>query len=182
MTAFRSQSFAKPTDDSHAPPRFPPRRRRLAGAPRRRLRLQRRTHPRPHAAGGGRGRRRPGLPRTVADRLHLRRPVPADRPATRRPGRPGTPAPGRRRACSAASPCVGLPLAVDDQVFNCAAVLHRGRLLGLVPKSFIPNYKEFYERRWFAAAATARSREVVVLGAHRALRRGSPVRRRRATA
>jgi NAD+ synthase (glutamine-hydrolysing) len=60
---------------------------------------------------------------------------------------------------------VGLPLAVDDQVFNCAAVLCRGRLLGFVPKSLIPNYKEFYERRWFAAAATARSRDVVVLGA-----------------
>jgi NAD+ synthase (glutamine-hydrolysing) len=59
---------------------------------------------------------------------------------------------------------VGLPLAVDDQVFNCAAVLHRGRLLGLVPKSFIPNYKEFYEGRWFAAAATARSREVSLFG------------------
>jgi NAD+ synthase (glutamine-hydrolysing) len=59
---------------------------------------------------------------------------------------------------------VGLPLAVDDQVFNCAAVLCRGWLLGLVPKSFIPNYKEFYEGRWFAAAVTARSREVGVLG------------------
>jgi NAD+ synthase (glutamine-hydrolysing) len=59
---------------------------------------------------------------------------------------------------------VGLPLAVDDQVFNCAAVLHRGRVLGVVPKSFIPNYKEFYEARWFAAAATARSREVRLLG------------------
>src|SRR5271157_5907644 len=44
---------------------------------------------------------------------------------------------------------VGLPLALDDQVFNCAAVLHRGKLLGVVPKSYIPNYKEFYERRWF---------------------------------
>ncbi len=52
---------------------------------------------------------------------------------------------------------VGLPLVVDDQVFNCAAVLHRGRILGIVPKSFLPNYKEFYEARWFAAAATARS-------------------------
>src|SRR5437764_9456428 len=39
---------------------------------------------------------------------------------------------------------VGLPLAVDDQLFNCAAVLHRGRVLGVVPKSFLPNYKEFY--------------------------------------
>jgi NAD+ synthase (glutamine-hydrolysing) len=59
---------------------------------------------------------------------------------------------------------VGLPLAIDDQVFNCAAVLHRGHMLGIVPKSFIPNYKEFYEGRWFAAAATARSHEVVLGG------------------
>src|SRR5207249_11212856 len=59
---------------------------------------------------------------------------------------------------------IGLPLAVDDQLFNCAAVIHRGRVLGLVPKSFIPNYKEFYERRWFAASATARSREVTLNG------------------
>ena len=60
---------------------------------------------------------------------------------------------------------LGLPLAVDDQVFNCAPVLHRGRVLGVVPKSFIPNYKEFYEGRWFAAAATARSRTVTLHGA-----------------
>jgi NAD+ synthase (glutamine-hydrolysing) len=59
---------------------------------------------------------------------------------------------------------VGVPVAVDDQLFNCAAVLHRGRILGLVPKSFIPNYKEFYEGRWFAAAATARSARVTVCG------------------
>jgi len=60
---------------------------------------------------------------------------------------------------------VGLPLALDDQVFNCAAVIYRGRILGLVPKSFIPNYKEFYEGRWFAAAATARSDNVYLDGA-----------------
>src|SRR3954470_9611121 len=59
---------------------------------------------------------------------------------------------------------VGLPLLVDDQIFNCAAVLHQGRLLGVVPKSFLPNYKEFYEGRWFAPAATARSKEVALLG------------------
>jgi NAD+ synthase (glutamine-hydrolysing) len=59
---------------------------------------------------------------------------------------------------------VGLPVALDDQLFNCAAILHRGRVLGIVPKSFIPNYKEFYEGRWFAAAATARSREVLLGG------------------
>ncbi|HEY1860653.1 MAG TPA: nitrilase-related carbon-nitrogen hydrolase, partial [Gemmataceae bacterium] len=59
---------------------------------------------------------------------------------------------------------VGLPLAVDDQLFNCAAVLHRGTVLGVIPKSFLPNYKEFYEARWFALAAAARSSEVTVAG------------------
>src|SRR5262245_49109231 len=59
---------------------------------------------------------------------------------------------------------VGLPLNLDDQVFNVAAVLHKGQILGIVPKSFLPNYKEFYEHRWFAPAATARSREVRLEG------------------
>src|SRR5262245_6642131 len=45
---------------------------------------------------------------------------------------------------------VGLPLVVDDQLFNCAAVLHQGRVLGVMPKSFLANYKEFYDHRWFA--------------------------------
>ncbi|MBY0524187.1 MAG: NAD(+) synthase [Gemmataceae bacterium] len=48
---------------------------------------------------------------------------------------------------------VGLPFAVNDQLFNCAAVLHQGSILGLVPKTFLPNYKEFYEVRWFAPAS-----------------------------
>jgi NAD+ synthase (glutamine-hydrolysing) len=59
---------------------------------------------------------------------------------------------------------VGLPLVVDDQLFNCAAVFQGGRVLGIVPKSFIPNYKEFYEGRWFTPAATAHSREVLLDG------------------
>lgn len=59
---------------------------------------------------------------------------------------------------------VGLPWAVDDQLFNCAAVLQGGRVLGLIPKSFIPNYTEFYEGRWFAPAATARTRQVLLQG------------------
>ncbi len=45
---------------------------------------------------------------------------------------------------------VGLPWTEDDQLYNVAAVLQRGRLLGLVPKSYLPTYKEFYEARWFA--------------------------------
>jgi len=45
---------------------------------------------------------------------------------------------------------VGLPLAIDAQVFNCAAVVQAGVVLGLVPKTYIPGYKEYYEPRWFA--------------------------------
>ncbi|HJT77950.1 MAG TPA: nitrilase-related carbon-nitrogen hydrolase, partial [Gemmataceae bacterium] len=59
---------------------------------------------------------------------------------------------------------VGLPLAVDDMLFNCAAVFQGGRVLGVVPKSFIPNYKEFYESRWFTPAATVRGRQVALGG------------------
>ena len=47
---------------------------------------------------------------------------------------------------------VGLPAGIDGKLYNCAAVLFRGRLLGLVPKTYIPNYGEFYERRHFTPA------------------------------
>ncbi|MDQ1429412.1 MAG: hypothetical protein QOF40_14 [Actinomycetota bacterium] len=50
---------------------------------------------------------------------------------------------------------VGLPLRVGHQLFNVAAVLHRGRVLGVVPKSYLPNYREFYEKRHFSAARQA---------------------------
>src|SRR5262245_23252772 len=55
---------------------------------------------------------------------------------------------------------VGLPLVVDDQVYNCAAVVHRGEVLGLVSKSYLPTYKEFYDARFFAPASTAYSTSV----------------------
>lgn len=44
---------------------------------------------------------------------------------------------------------VGLPLAWGGRLYNTAAVLHRGQILGIVPKCNLPNYKEYYERRWF---------------------------------
>lgn len=44
---------------------------------------------------------------------------------------------------------VGVPFMVDHKLYNCAAVLHAGRILALVPKKNLPNYSEFYERRWF---------------------------------
>ena len=59
---------------------------------------------------------------------------------------------------------VGLPLAIDGQLFNCAAVFVAGRLLGVVPKSYLPNYKEFYDARYYSPAANAVSREVRAAG------------------
>jgi NAD+ synthase (glutamine-hydrolysing) len=45
---------------------------------------------------------------------------------------------------------VGAPFELQGRLFNCAFVIHRGRLLGIVPKSYLPNYREFYEKRHFA--------------------------------
>ncbi len=55
---------------------------------------------------------------------------------------------------------VGAPLAVDGRLYNCALALHRGRILGVVPKSFLPNYREFYERRYFASGAGVTNRSI----------------------
>lgn len=58
----------------------------------------------------------------------------------------------------------GLPLAVGGMLFNCAATIYRGRLLAVAPKSYLPTYREFYERRWFAPARSSRVREVEIGG------------------
>lgn len=47
---------------------------------------------------------------------------------------------------------VGLPFLAEQTLYSCAAVMNQGRIVGLVPKSFLPNYKEFYEARWFHPA------------------------------
>ncbi|GAA4744164.1 NAD(+) synthase [Amnibacterium soli] len=59
---------------------------------------------------------------------------------------------------------VGAPLRRDGRVFNCAAVVHRGRLLGVAAKSYLPNYREFYERRQLTAADDRRGGSMHVLG------------------
>ncbi|MDR3270498.1 MAG: NAD(+) synthase [Peptococcaceae bacterium] len=59
---------------------------------------------------------------------------------------------------------VGLPLAIDNQLFNCAVILQNGRILGVVPKTYIPNYSEYYEKRWFASASTRWSDEISLGG------------------
>jgi NAD+ synthase (glutamine-hydrolysing) len=52
---------------------------------------------------------------------------------------------------------VGAPLRHGNRLFNCAVVIHRGEVLGVVPKSNLPNYREFYEKRHFAAGDDTRS-------------------------
>ena len=59
---------------------------------------------------------------------------------------------------------VGLPLAVDGRLYNVAAVCQSGLVLGLVPKTYLPNYKEFYEERWFSSARSATADSAFVLG------------------
>ncbi|MGO8676314.1 MAG: NAD(+) synthase [Limisphaerales bacterium] len=59
---------------------------------------------------------------------------------------------------------VGAPLRFDARLFNCAVIVYRGRVLGLAPKTYLPNYREFYEKRQFTSARDALSREVTFLG------------------
>jgi NAD+ synthase (glutamine-hydrolysing) len=61
---------------------------------------------------------------------------------------------------------VGAPLVTEQRLFNCAVVIHRGRVLGVVPKSYLPNYREFYEKRQFTAARSA-VRDTIELGGER---------------
>jgi NAD+ synthase (glutamine-hydrolysing) len=51
---------------------------------------------------------------------------------------------------------VGAPLARGNRLYNCAVVIHRGAVLGVAPKSYLPTYREFYERRWYAPGDDAR--------------------------
>jgi NAD+ synthase (glutamine-hydrolysing) len=57
---------------------------------------------------------------------------------------------------------IGAPVRNGDALFNCAVVLGSGSVLGVVPKTYLPNYREYYEKRWFAPAAS-RSEDTVVL-------------------
>src|ERR1043166_3185877 len=59
---------------------------------------------------------------------------------------------------------VGLPLVVDHLLFNCAAVICDGRVLGVVPKTYLPNYGEFYEARQFNSGDSAVSSEIELCG------------------
>ena len=57
---------------------------------------------------------------------------------------------------------VGAPLRHRNRLYNCAVVIHRGELLGVAPKSLLPTYREFYERRWYAAGDDQRGQDIRV--------------------
>jgi len=58
----------------------------------------------------------------------------------------------------------GAPVRSEGRLFNCGLVIYRGVLLGVVPKTYLPNYREFYEKRQFASAAQAASNTIMVAG------------------
>ena len=58
---------------------------------------------------------------------------------------------------------VGAPLRRAGRLYNCAVAIHRGEILGVVPKGHLPNYREFYEKRWFASGRDAAG-EIAVAG------------------
>jgi NAD+ synthase (glutamine-hydrolysing) len=59
---------------------------------------------------------------------------------------------------------VGAPVRRNQRLYNCGVVIARGRILGVVPKSFLPNYREYYENRWFAPGAGVTGLEVDLAG------------------
>jgi NAD+ synthase (glutamine-hydrolysing) len=67
---------------------------------------------------------------------------------------------------------VGMPVEVDHLLYNCAVVVGQGRVLGVTPKTYLPNYREFYERRQFTPGDTT-VRETIDLGDHRDVPFGS---------
>lgn len=59
---------------------------------------------------------------------------------------------------------VGMPIQTDTVLLNCAVVIQAGQILGIVPKTFLPNYGEFYEQRWFASALDIVPTQVYLAG------------------
>ena len=67
---------------------------------------------------------------------------------------------------------VGAPLLHGTRVFNCAVVIHRGRVLGVSPKSYLPTDREFYERRWVAPGDDRRGSTITIRGLDKLDQRG----------
>ncbi len=65
--------------------------------------------------------------------------------------------------CSTAA-IAGAPLWHNGRLYNCAVVIQEGRILGVVPKSFVPEHKEYYEKRWFVSGKEIRGESIPLLG------------------
>ena len=59
---------------------------------------------------------------------------------------------------------VGAPICVNSVLLNCALVIQHGKLLGIVPKTYLPNYGEFYEKRWFASSQDLQLQSIYYVG------------------
>ena len=59
---------------------------------------------------------------------------------------------------------VGAPLEVGNLLLNCAIIVQQGKLLGIVPKTYLPNYNEFYEKRWFTSSQSLRPTTIRLAG------------------
>ena len=59
---------------------------------------------------------------------------------------------------------IGIPVATRGTLLNAAAVVQKGKILGVIPKTHLPNYKEFYEKRWFSSAWQTEETEIEILG------------------
>ena len=59
---------------------------------------------------------------------------------------------------------VGAPVCINALLYNCAVVIQRGTILGVVPKTYLPNYGEFYEKRWFASAQDLNPTDIYLAG------------------
>lgn len=59
---------------------------------------------------------------------------------------------------------VGAPIQIENKLYNMGIVLQNGHILGMVPKTYLPNYNEFYEQRWFASSTDLKESEIEFLG------------------
>lgn len=59
---------------------------------------------------------------------------------------------------------LGMPIAVNSIMYNAAVIIQKGKILGVVPKTYLPNYKEFYEYRWFSPAASLNESKIRLCG------------------
>jgi NAD+ synthase (glutamine-hydrolysing) len=59
---------------------------------------------------------------------------------------------------------VGVPVQVGSILLNCAAVIQKGELMAIIPKTYLPNYNEFYEKRWFASSQDLHATEIIYAG------------------